>query len=332
MQINNTLLSIIIPMYNCGQVITRCLDSIDYQEAEIIVVDDGSKDEGAAIVTRYAELHPNVRLIRKPNGGVSSARNVGIENAYGRYIMFIDVDDYIVPGGLERILNVAVDNDADVCKYWAKNLSASDAQDTNSIATIDFTVRKIFGKAEALKYYDLSDYIVWDGLYKRDLILSRSIRFKEDLHLHEDDEFMAELYCEAERVFEVNLPLYRYVVSSNCSAGKDPAIAEKRLHSSLLAIKYRQEAIKMRCPKMEFPLEKYKYMRYVVGCLWSLLHTPIKYKDYRNYALKFKELGCWPLQYKYIQVARQKITVSKIIKTFLCNHPLIAYAYKLCRH
>lgn len=322
------LLSVIIPMYNCGNVITRCLDSIDYPQAEIIVVDDGSTDDGAKIVMQYANKHSNVCLLQKKNGGVSSARNMGIEKAQGMYIMFVDADDYIVPGGIEQVLDVAIHNNADVCKYWAKYPSATDEQDTNPIVAAKLSIRIINGKGAALRYYDLSDYVVWDGLYKRSLIISKNIRFKEDLHLHEDDEFMAEVYCEATKVIEINLPLYRYVVSSQNSACHDSVIATKRLQSSVLAIDYRQKAIANRCPNEKFPLEKYKYMRYVAGCLWGLLHTKIDYVTYCDYIKQFKELKCWPIRYKYIQIARNKYTIKLIVKMYLCNHPRIAFLYK----
>ena len=76
---HNPLLSVVIPMYNCAPVITRCLDSIDYPEYEILVGNDGSKENGADVVEQYVATNSNVRLINKPNGGVSSARNLGIE-------------------------------------------------------------------------------------------------------------------------------------------------------------------------------------------------------------------------------------------------------------
>ena len=115
--VNSPLLSVIIPMYNCAPVILRCLDSIDYPGCEIIVVNDGSQDNGAEVVEQYAANHLHVHLINKPNGGVSSARNLGIQEAIGKYISFIDADDYIVSGGLERIVNLAEEHNADVVKF-----------------------------------------------------------------------------------------------------------------------------------------------------------------------------------------------------------------------
>lgn len=328
MQSSNPLLSVIIPMYNCAPVIVRCLDSIDYPESEILVVDDGSTDNGAQVVTDYAKSHPNVTLIQKENGGVSSARNLGIESAHGQYLMFIDADDYIVPGGLERVLQIAIENDVDVLKYYARYPKADAPQDTSSVADYPIHIRKIIGKANALQYYDLSDYVVWDGLYKRSLIINQNIRFKTDLHYHEDDEFMAEMYCESSLVYETDIPIYRYVQSSNQSAGKCKEIAQKRLESGLLAIYYRQNAIKERCPDMDFPLEKYKYMRFVAGYVWGMLKSNCSYKEYKKAIRQAKQTKCWPVKYKYNKIAGYNYTLKRLTKTFLYNHPLCAYIFK----
>ncbi len=130
---NQPLVSVIIPCYNCAPVIARCLDSIDYPDCEIIVVNDGSTDDSHEVVEQYAATHPNVRLINQPNGGVSSARNLGIEQAQGKYISFIDADDYIVRNGLERIIQIAEQYNADVVKFKKISVSDKSPQDTSSV-------------------------------------------------------------------------------------------------------------------------------------------------------------------------------------------------------
>ena len=94
------LYSIIVPVYNAEKTLRRCIDSIlaqTYPNFELILVDDGSKDSSATIIDEYAAKDSRIIPIHQPNGGVSSARNAGLDNAYGDYVVFIDADDYITP-------------------------------------------------------------------------------------------------------------------------------------------------------------------------------------------------------------------------------------------
>ena len=99
-------LSIIIPVYNGEKFIDRCMHSIlcqDNGHVQILLVDDGSRDKSAEICDRYAADYPSVSCIHKPNGGVSSARNAGLERATGDYVWFVDIDDEIADGAIETI-------------------------------------------------------------------------------------------------------------------------------------------------------------------------------------------------------------------------------------
>lgn len=105
MQMNNnkrqdTVLSIIVPVYNVEKYLKTCINSLLEQKLdayEIILVDDGSTDSSGGICDEYAKKHEKIQVIHKKNGGLSSARNTGIENAVGKYIGFVDSDDYIMP-------------------------------------------------------------------------------------------------------------------------------------------------------------------------------------------------------------------------------------------
>lgn len=101
-------LSIIIPLYNCAPYIGTCLDSILQQglgedEYEVVVIDDGSTDNGAEVVNAYSAQHSNIRLVQQEKGGVSAARNRGIDEAHGEYIEFIDADDRLLPNGIRTL-------------------------------------------------------------------------------------------------------------------------------------------------------------------------------------------------------------------------------------
>ena len=327
---NNILLSIIIPCYNCAPVIIRCLNSIDYSDAEIIVIDDGSTDISAQVVSEYAKEHSNVHLIQKENGGVSSARNVGIEAANGKYIMFVDADDYLVPGGIERIIKLAEAKKADVVKFSFRKVKNDTPQDVESVLDISISIEALVNGYDVFKRNDVPDYLVWDGLYLRNVIMDNRIRFHTDLSLHEDDVFMGELYCHTKTVVVTDLPLYRYVEASKQSSTHNQNIIKirKLIESSYLAIIYRGNYVGSRCFEV-MSLERLKYMRWVCRPQ-TAIEAGYSLKEYKEILRKFEKLECWPIDYKWMHAARmdysRKVRIKNRLIAFLCNHPGIAYA------
>lgn len=311
-------------MYNCAPVVVHCLNSIDVPGIEILVIDDGSKDNGADVVSDYIQDHPNVRLIKKPNGGVSSARNLGIEHANGEFIAFVDADDYLLKGRLVEIVQIAKSEDADVVKYLIKGIKkGEEIPDFSS----DFSVRKLYGRAEALQHYDISDYHVVDALFKKSVLIDNNIRFKEDLHLHEDDTFMCEVYCNSTKVISTDLTLYIYNVASDFSSTHRTNYERTMLlvDSAIKAISYRKEAIRSFCPDISFPYERYKHMRYAVGAIWTMLLAQTPWKEYRQRIAVFNKMGILPLSFKWIKVARFNYSYKLIIKTLACNMSRLSF-------
>ena len=325
----NPLLTVIIPLYNCSSVIIRCLESIDFNDKEIVIVDDGSEDDSLRVVEEYSISHPGIRIIHKNNGGVSSARNVGIQNAKGKYIVFVDADDYLVPGGLDRVIQIAEEYNADVVKYTVRSLYNDSPIDGQSVADFPVSKQCIKGKGEALMRYDISDYHVIDGVFRTDLIRNNHIQFHTDLCLHEDDVFMGELYCKAEEVIITDLPLYRYIRYSKYSSTHNQPLEKKRqlIHSGVSAIKYRQVCIMENCPGA-LPLEYLKNMRYVCHPM-TAIEAEYSLKEYKQILDLYRGLNCYPLDYKWITVSRMDVDKRRKlklgIKTFLCNHPTFAY-------
>lgn len=113
----NTLVSVIVPVYKVEKYLHRCIDSIinqTYKNLEIILVDDGSPDNCGKICDEYAEKDNRIKVIHKSNGGLSSARNAGLDVANGDYVYFVDSDDYIDTKLVEDNLNLAIEHDADM--------------------------------------------------------------------------------------------------------------------------------------------------------------------------------------------------------------------------
>lgn len=323
-------LSVIIPCYNCAPVIARCLDSIDYPDAEIIVVNDGSTDDSAEVVERYIALHKEkkVLLVNKPNGGVSSARNLGIDQANGDFIMFVDADDYVKSGGVKKIVDLAENKEANIVLYKANYYSSTVVPADESIEEYPLTIRETNGK-EALMHNDVADFVIWLGVFRRSVIVNNNLRFLTDLSLHEDDCFMGMFYCHAEKVLVTDLPLYCYIYASDYSSTHRQSIEKQRalINSGWKAASYRSEYITAHYPEA-MSIERLKYMRWVCTPRMAV-EAQLAKKDYRWVLDKYRALGVYPLDYKWIKVAGYDYAfrpyAKRAIKTFLTNHLWIGW-------
>ena len=122
----NCTISIIVPVYNAEKYLHRCVDSIlaqTFTDFELLLINDGSKDNSGKICDEYAAKDPRVRVFHKENGGVSSARNMGLDNAKGEWVTFVDSDDWLVHNIYEKMLHKLVEENADLClcdinMYW----------------------------------------------------------------------------------------------------------------------------------------------------------------------------------------------------------------------
>lgn len=174
-------ISVIIPVFNATPYIRRCLDSIiqnSYQDLEIICVDDGSTDNSLKILQEYKQLDKRIVVITKNNGGVSAARNVGLDVCTGDFIAFIDSDDWIHHNYFSILMNIQQKNDYDVvvCQYFR----------TSEEAVLEFEVREVsevqYNRRDYMSSHTVKSY-VWGRIYKRSTV--SSIRFKEKVQFED---------------------------------------------------------------------------------------------------------------------------------------------------
>lgn len=211
------LLSIIVPIYNVEQYLDRCIQSIlnqTYQNLEIILVDDGATDCSGAIADSYAAKDKRIKVFHKENGGLSDARNYGLEHVTGDYILFIDSDDFIVNIMCERLITVASSNNADIvsCNYYIYR-----GDDDISIHTMSVQDdKRTFTGMDMLRYYLLKTEpfdlnVVWNKIFK--LVLFNGVepvRFPKG-RVQEDNFTIFRLFLNANSIVTVNEPLYYYV-------------------------------------------------------------------------------------------------------------------------
>lgn len=198
------LISIIMPVYNQKKYLKASVDSViaqTFEQFELILVDDGSTDGSSALCTAAAENDSRIRVIRKRNGGVSSARNAGLCAARGVYIGFVDADDLIEKDYYEKMYHTAKENDCDlVSSSYYKMRDGDLVKNESDHAWFDEVNMKLDREqilsAVLPAMYLGSDCPVWNKLYKREIIVKNRLRFKRYLKIGEDYVFTLEyLFC-----------------------------------------------------------------------------------------------------------------------------------------
>ncbi len=222
-------LSVVVPVYNAGSVLRRCLESLRKQnfcDLEFILIDDGSTDDSAVICEEYSLLDPRFHLFRQENQGVSVARNHGISVASGEYITFVDADDFLVDDAYEIAMDGIGDSDALFFGYR----EYYERQDHYRVISPERT--GIVSKDEALYQCLLPigfGYFtsVWNKIFRSELI--RKISFKQDLKIGEDEFWLHEVMQKMGKITLINDALYNYVQSENSILHSEYRLSEKWL-------------------------------------------------------------------------------------------------------
>lgn len=201
------LISIIVPVYKVEKYIHRCVDSIinqTYKNIEIILVDDGSPDNCGRICDEYAAKDSRIKVIHKPNGGLSDARNCGIEAADGEWLMFIDSDDWIHTQTVEVLYNAAIKNgvNVSVCNF-------TETQGEQPVIDGEFESEKYTPKDFYTAYHVVAT-IACAKLYKRSCF--KNIRYPKG-KIHEDEYVTYRILFDEDNVAFVNQPYYAYYIN-----------------------------------------------------------------------------------------------------------------------
>ena len=193
MPVRNGMISVIIPVYNMESYLDRCLDSVlenTYRNLEIICIDDGSTDKSPVILRDYEAKDPRIIVITKENGGVSSARNAGLDRMTGEYCSFVDPDDLIHPQYFELLLQAihSTDNSMALCGFR----TVEDKDFPLQMELLSFEAGQLRGvtRQQFFQDHNYRSYC-WGRLISINLL--RSLRFREDLSYSEDSVFIAEL-------------------------------------------------------------------------------------------------------------------------------------------
>lgn len=223
------LLTVIIPVYNVEKYINKCLESIinqTYKNLEIILVDDGSTDNSSYLCDEWQKKDSRITVIHKKNGGLSDARNAGLQIAKGELITFVDSDDYVMLDTYEQMIQAINSYEADiaVCGDFfvdenGENLAIQNVKELSDM--------EVFNSQKALEILCKDKYIVshaWDKVYRRNVIINE--RFPTN-HNYEDIYVMHKIFLNAKKIVHINQPKYFYVQRKG-SIVKTPSIENQK--------------------------------------------------------------------------------------------------------
>ncbi len=216
------VISVIVPVFNAEKYLRECVESVISQlfsEWELLLIDDGSTDGSGAVCDEYAEKDKRIHVFHKENGGVSSARNLGLDNTQGEWIAFLDADDYFTKGALEALCNKATATGADVVIGTMLHLDNGQLLYRNDMPS---------GRSDKV-LQSLTRFSSCGCLFKTQIINDHSLRFIEGLAYSEDRNYMIEyaIHCKTSEIVEVPVYIYRM---NEASAMHSKESAKKAFH------------------------------------------------------------------------------------------------------
>ena len=272
---NTPIVSIIVPVYNAAKplgenktVLHRCIDSIlnqEYRDYELIIVDDGSKDESGKILDEYAAKDSRIKVIHKENSGVSNTRNLAIQNARGKYIQFLDADDWITTDATKSLVRTMEESKADLViadfyRVVGENTSHKGRIDSDKVLTRDeFADYMIQNPADY--YYG----VLWNKLYKKSIIDAYHLKMDASLSWSEDFIFNLEYLLHVKHVAPLQLPIYYYVKTEGSLVSQSRFDIRNIVDMKLSVIKYYDNFYKSIYDEKEYTRKRPEIMSFLVG-------------------------------------------------------------------
>ena len=271
----NELISVIVPVYNVEKYVEKCINSImrqTYKNLEIMIVNDGATDNSRLVCEALAKKDKRIRLINKENGGLSDARNVGIDNANGKYISFIDSDDYVEENYVELLYNTIKQYDADVSIASHKVIYEKNIIDKSTGKKFCATSKEIL---EMLLYDNGIDTSAWGKLYKRELF--KDIKFPKG-RLFEDSATIYKLIDKSEKIAVYSKPVYNYIIRNDSISNEK--FSERKL-DLITSTKEMTEYIRKKYPELNKACNR-RLMYAYLSTLTQLAKSKVKNKKIQN--------------------------------------------------
>ncbi len=316
------LISIIVPVYTVESYLDRCITSLinqTYKNLEIILVDDGSKDGSGTICDKYAILDSRIKVIHKENGGVSLARNLGLDVASGDYIGFVDSDDYVESKMYEALYQKAELENADItiCGFTQVRVNGN-AQVNDIDLSIDWSKENVIKNYFRQGIIKELMYSPWNKLYKKSLV--NDLRFSEKYHMGEDILFVFECIERMNKLSCVKGSFYNYVMREN--SAMTSSFSKKRL-DYIYAIREIQNACFEKYPYAVSEVNLWVY-RHVLNTLRQIIVA----KKRKEYQWFYNENKIYLR--KNIKLHKKQLSLNQRIDYFLITRFPCLLRLKVC--
>lgn len=315
---NSLILSIIVPVYNVEAYLEKCLVSLVTQdisdsEYEILCINDGSRDKSSEILDKYSSMYNNLNVIHKDNGGVSSARNCGIDQAKGKYIWFIDSDDFIKENSLSKIVSVLRKSDYDRIQIYP--YAFNDKDDNFDPNEIELSMTQ-------------SQYknFLWTQILKREIIVDNKVCFDTEISYAEDAIFMIQIAHVLKKSTRLDELIYFYRLRENSlMSQKKICKIESRIKGLIVCDEI--------CKGKQFG-DKISaiYFKYQSASIVMTNIANLPKNERKKYVKKLKSLKLFPLKYnaKFTsEINYKNKSVIKKLKLFLSNRAYTRLGYRL---
>lgn len=287
----NPTVSIIVPVYNAEKFLRRCVDSIlsqEYTDFELLLVDDGSADGSGAICDEYKEADSRVRVVHKENKGVSDSRNRAIDMARGTWLQFLDSDDWMTPDSTKLLVRAATEHGcdlviADFYRVIGERLSLKgDIEEEGVLTQEEFAAHMMENPADF--YYG----VLWNKLYRRDIVEAHRLRMDTNINWCEDFMFNLEYIRHARRVYALHAPIYYYVKTKGSLVSQGSSVA-KTIKMKLTVFEYYNNFYKHVLDEEDYEKNRLQVYRFLIDAasdgmvLPSIMPGSKKLGDERNY-------------------------------------------------
>ena len=271
------MVSVVVPVYNAEKTIRRCIESIlnqEYTELELIAADDGSTDSSGAILDEYAQKDGRVRVLHKKNTGVSDTRNQAIALAQGKYLQFLDSDDWITSDATKLLVRTAEENNCDLVISDFYRVVGTRVSPKGDIEEDSLMSREEYAEHMMENPADFYYGVLWNKLYRRDIVVKYDLRMNPEISWCEDFIFNLEYVSHAERFMALQVPVYYYVKTKGSLANQSLSITNT-IRMKLMVFEYYNQFYKEVFNEEEYEKSRLKVYRFLFDAAQDGVVPPV---------------------------------------------------------